>query len=105
MEKSRGLPVMAESDAKLPLTMPELDGATKWAVTALPPFMATVQLPEPWHAPDHPTKILPVAAVARSVTDAPLLKLAVQVPGQLMPLGLLVMVPDPPPAELTCRGY
>jgi hypothetical protein len=67
--------------------------------------MATVQLPDPWHAPDHPTKILPVAAVAWSVTDAPLLKLALQVPGQLMPLGLLVMVPDPPPAELTCRAY
>ncbi|PUE47816.1 hypothetical protein B9Z49_09925 [Limnohabitans sp. 2KL-51] len=85
--------------------MPALDGVTKLAVTALPPFMATVQLPDPWHAPDQPTKILPVAAVARSVTDAPLLKLAVQVPGQLMPLGLLVMVPDPPPAELTCRAY
>ncbi len=23
----------------------------------------------------------------------------------MMPLGLLVMVPDPPPAELTCRAY
>ena len=95
----------AASEVKLPLTMPALDGVTKLADTALPPFMATVQLPDPWHAPDQPTKILPVAAVARSVTDAPLLKLAVQVPGQLMPLGLLVMVPEPPPAELTCRAY
>lgn len=53
------------------------------------------------HAPDHPSKVLPDAAVAVSTTAVPLEKLAVQVPGQLIPAGLLVTVPVPEPALFT----
>ncbi len=48
------------------------------------------------HAPDHPAKVtkgLLVLGASASVTWVPSGKLAVQVPGQLMPAGELVTVP------------
>jgi hypothetical protein len=53
--------------------------------------------------PDQPANIEPDAAVAVSVTAAPLLKLAEQVLPQLMPAGELVTVPLPVPAFATVR--
>ena len=47
----------------------------------------------PLHAPPNPAKLKPGAAVAVRVTVVPELNFAVQVPGQLMPAGLLVTVP------------
>jgi len=49
----------------------------------------------PLHAPPNTATLKPEAAVAVRVTVAPELNFAVQVPGQLMPAGLLVTVPLP----------
>jgi hypothetical protein len=46
-----------------------------------------------------------VAGLAVSVTLVPLEKLALQVVGQLIPLGLLVIVPDPETVEVTVNSY
>jgi hypothetical protein len=71
----------------------------------------TVQLVVPVQAPDQLPKVLPLAGVSVSVTVAPCAKLAVHVfvvelPDeleleQLIPVGLLVTVPVPPPAVVT----
>jgi hypothetical protein len=55
----------------------------------------TVQVPSPLHAPPHPMNCQPAAAVATSVTDAPLSNGAEHVAPQSMPVGLLVTCPDP----------
>jgi len=73
----------------------------KVAVTALAADMVTEQTPVPEQAPLHPAKVDPAAAVSVKVTTVPLLKLALQVLGQLMPLGLLLTVPVPVPATVT----
>src|SRR3954454_2434562 len=75
--------------------------ALKVAVTAALALRVTVQGPEPLHAPDHPPKVDPALGVADKVTAVPLGKVAVQVDPQLMPAGVLVMVPAPPPAVWT----
>jgi hypothetical protein len=72
------------------------------AVTELLPFIVIAHPPVPVQAPLHPVKLLPVVGVAVSVTMLPPLKLAVQVPGQLIPAGLLVTVP--PPKTVTESG-
>lgn len=71
------------------------------AVTALAALMVTEQVPVPEQAPVHPVNVEPVPAAAVKVTTVPLLKLALQVPGQLMPAGLLLTVPLPVPASVT----
>jgi len=53
------------------------------------------------HRPDHPAKVVPELGVAVNATAAPLEKLAVQLPGQLIPPELLVTVPPPVPALAT----
>src|SRR5690348_13312433 len=60
-----------------------------------------------WHAmplqpPLKPEKANPAAAVAVSVTDVPSLNLAVQVVGQLIPVGLLVTLPLPVTVTVNC---
>ncbi|UWZ83054.1 hypothetical protein MOP44_21095 [Occallatibacter riparius] len=67
---------------------------------------ATVHVSLPVQAPDHPAKVEPAAAVAVSVTDVPVGKLAEHVDPQLIPEGLLVTVPVPAPANATvsCAG-
>ena len=78
--------------------------ATNVAVTDCAALIVTVQLPVPVQAPLHPAKVEPAAALADKVTLVPLAKLALQVPGQLMPGGVLETVPLPVPARVTVRG-
>jgi len=53
--------------------------------------------------PDQPVKVEPETGAAVRVTDVPELKLAEQVEPQLMPLGLLVTMPEPVPVLETER--
>ena len=71
------------------------------AVAAFAAVMVTPQVPVPLQAPLQPAKVEPVDAAAVSVTTVPLVKLALQALGQLIPLGLLLTVPDPVPANVT----
>jgi phage tail protein X len=57
----------------------------------------------PVHAPDHAEKMLFAPAIGVSVTCVFCGKVAEQVPGQLIPAGLLVTVPVP--ETLTVNGY
>ena len=56
----------------------------------------------PLHAPLKPEKLEAESAVAVKLTEVPLLKLAVQVEGQLIPAGLLVTVPEPETVTVNC---
>ena len=56
----------------------------------------------PLQPPLKPEKSNPAAAVVVSVTDVPSLKLAVQVVGQLIPVGLLVTLPLPVTITVNC---
>lgn len=67
----------------------------KVAVTLFAALMLTTQLPVPEQAPPQPVKVEPEAGVAVRVTEVPLVKEALQAEPQLMPEGLLVMVPEP----------
>ncbi len=62
-----------------------------------------MQAPVPLQAPPQPANVDPPVAVAASVTELPLRKLAEQVLPQVMPLGLLVTVPLPPPIFTTVK--
>lgn len=73
----------------------------KVAVTDSAAFIVTEQPPVPLQAPLHPANVEPAVGVSLSVTCWPLLKLAVQPPPQLIPVGLLVTVPAPVPAFVT----
>ena len=68
------------------------------AVTDWAEVIETTQEPVPVHAPLQPANVEPAAAVAVSVTEVPLLKVAEQVAPQLMPAGELVTLPLPVPA-------
>jgi len=70
----------------------------KLAVTEAFAASVTLQLPVPVHAPDQPANAEVELGAADSVTAVPLAKLAVHVDPQLMPAGLLVIVPPPAPA-------
>jgi hypothetical protein len=63
-----------------------------------------VQAPLPEHAPDQPENIDPLFAEATKVT-VPEAYLAEQVEPQLIPEGLLVIVPDPEPDFETVKLY
>jgi hypothetical protein len=67
------------------------------AVTEVLAFRVTLQVDVPPHAPDQPENTEPDLGIAVSVMDVPLENLALHETAQLMPVGLLVMVPDPPP--------
>lgn len=71
------------------------------AVTDFAALMVTEQVPVPEQAPLQPAKVEPVPTAAVKVTTVPLAKLALQVPGQVMPAGLLLTEPDPVPASVT----
>src|SRR5438046_4289667 len=74
----------------------------KVAVTALVAVSVRVQGPMPEQAPPlQPVKTDPAAGVAVSVTTVPSSKVDEQTPGQPMPGGLLVTVPEPVPAVET----
>jgi hypothetical protein len=68
------------------------------AVAEVAAVKSTVQLDVPWQTPDHPANMEPDLGVAFRFKDVPLGKSATQVDPQLMPEGLLVIVPDPVPA-------
>lgn len=70
-------------------------------VTVVLACRVSLHVPRPVHRPDHPAKVLPPLGTAVNVTPVPLEKLAVQVPGQSIPAGLLVTVPPPLPALVT----
>jgi hypothetical protein len=66
----------------------------KVAVTlGVAPLVSVNRQSVPVQAPPKPLKVYPDAGVAVRLTLVPLLKLAVQVEGQLIPAGLLVTVP------------
>ena len=66
------------------------------AVTELAALTFTVHVVAfPVHPPAHPVKEEPAAGTSVSVTCTPESKFAVQSCGQLIPVGALVMVPDP----------
>jgi len=67
--------------------------------------MAKVQVPTPVQLPLQPVKADPTTGLAVSVTLALLEKLAVQEVPQLIPAGLLVIVPLPAPVRLTTSSY
>jgi len=73
----------------------------KLAVTEAFCVSVTLQTPAPLQAPDQPANDEFAAGDAVSVTWVPLAKLALQVCPQLMPAGLLVTVPVPPPLACT----
>jgi hypothetical protein len=75
----------------------------KLAVALVAELTETVQAPGPVQAPLHPENSKLAAGVAVKVTWVPEGKLALQVPGQLMPAGVLVMVPFPGPADVTAN--
>jgi hypothetical protein len=62
------------------------------------------QVPAPLQAPVQPANSEPLAGEAVKVTGVPLAKIALQVLGQLMPDGLLVTAPDPPPLSERVRA-
>jgi hypothetical protein len=55
----------------------------------------------PAHTPVHPANVLLASAVAVNVTCVLFAKLVLHVPGQLIPLGLLVTLPVPTPISET----
>ena len=63
----------------------------------------TTHAPVPVHAPDHPVNVDPAAGVAVKVTDVPEVYASLQSVPQLMPVGVLVTVPEPDPAFTTDR--
>src|SRR5690348_8646010 len=74
------------------------------AVTSLPEndTVQVVWVPHEFMpVPVHPAKLEPGAGIAVSVTCGLPVKLAEQVPGQLIPAGELVIVPVPAPSTLT----
>lgn len=59
----------------------------------------------PLHAPDHPAKIAPEAAVGINESERPLWTCTLQVAEQLMPLPASVTVPVPVPVVLIETAY
>jgi hypothetical protein len=75
--------------------------AVNVAVTAAFPVKVTLQVLVPVQAPDQPANVELLFGAAVSVSMVPLVKLALQVAPQLIPAGLLVIVPAPVPALWT----
>jgi hypothetical protein len=76
--------------------------ATKLAVTVVAASSVSTQPSMPLHPPpDQPANVELAAAAAVKVICVPVSKLAAQVGPQLIPDGLLVTVPDPPPVRAT----
>src|ERR1700742_3769606 len=69
-------------------------GAVKVAVTAVSAVMVGLQAAEPEQAPLQ-VSVAPLAGAAASATAVPSSNFAEQVPGQLMPAGVEVTVPEP----------
>jgi hypothetical protein len=63
--------------------------------------MVTLQVDVPLQAPVQPAKVELAAGVGVSVTAVPAAKLAAHVVPQLMPAGVLAMLPVPVPEGVT----
>lgn len=70
-------------------------------VTVVALAKVTVQVPLPVQPPDQPANVELAFGAALSVTAVPLLKLALHACPQLIPAGLLVIVPAPVPVLWT----
>ncbi len=86
------------------VTAGEPANAVKLAVAAWLAVMESKQVPVPEQSPLQPAKLDPEAAVAVSVTEVPLAKLAEHTIGQLIAAGLLLTLPLPVPASVTVKG-
>ena len=73
----------------------------KVAVTEAFAVSVRLHVPVPVHAPDQPANVEVPLGAAESVTAVPLAKVVLHVDPQLMPAGLLVIVPAPVPAFCT----
>lgn len=86
---------------------PKVDVAVNVATMVDAELTVTKQLgllpTQPW--PSQFVKALPLPGVSLSVSCVPCAKLAVHVPGQLMPAGLLVTVPVPDPDSSIVTEY
>ena len=92
---------MVGTSAKVVVGGPDV---LKVAVTDRACVMATIQVVlVPEQAPLHPEKTDPASGEAVNVTFVPLGKEALHVVPQLIPAGVLVTVPLPPPALVTDR--
>jgi hypothetical protein len=76
-------------------------GVLNVAVTDRFTSITTEHAPVPLQSPLHPAKIEPAGGTADKATVLPDEKLALHVPGQDIPLGLLVTVPAPDPSIVT----
>jgi hypothetical protein len=72
-----------------------------FAPTEVAALMVTLHVDVPLHPPDHPANVALDPGAAVSETTVPAEKLAMQVVPQLMPEGLLVMLPEPVPEAAT----
>lgn len=75
--------------------------AVNFALTVVFAFTVTLHVPVPLQPLPHPPNVEGAVGVAVSVTTVPAGKVAVQVEPQLMPAGLLVIVPPPLPELCT----
>jgi len=73
------------------------------AVTVLAALKVTLQFVMPVQSPDHPPNEFAPVGVSMRVTTVFGLKVDVHVPGQLIPEGLLVTVPEPVPVTVTAN--
>jgi hypothetical protein len=64
-------------------------------------FSVMLHAPVPLHPPDHPPNVEVDPGASLSVTTVPAANVYLQVEPQLMPAGLLVMVPVPVPELCT----
>jgi hypothetical protein len=69
--------------------------AENWAATAFRAETFTVHAPAPVHEPPQPRKLAPLLGAAVRSTLVPAANVAVHLPGQAIPAGVLVTVPPP----------
>jgi len=90
------LTVPAPAPAFVTVSVKRTGAAVNVAVTVWSPTIATTQGPVPVQpAPLQPVNVDPFVGVAVRVTVVPVANSAAHVPGQEIPLGLLVTVPVP----------
>ena len=73
------------------------------AVTLRARLKDTLQVPVPEQLPLQPVKVEPLAALGVRATLVPEAKEVLQALPQVIPVGLLVTVPEPAPALVTVR--
>src|SRR5262245_12108631 len=93
--------VMVPEPGPLLVTESVTGTRVKVAVTEVAAFTVTEQVPVPEHAPLQPANEEPAAGVAVRVIAVPGVTDCEHVVPQLMPAGLLVIVPEPAPLLVT----